>query len=228
MSELKFEQSNIDPCIFYHGSTIFICYTDDGNALDLNGDNLTAFVKELEGAKLKVEDMGHPNDYVGVNIQRQSDGTFHFVQTALIDSVIADCGLSKSYKKKQVPAKSSRILTHHLNSPEFDGPFSYRSVVGKLNYLAQTTRPDIMYAVHACAKFSSDPRKEHGEAILHIAMYLKGTRTLGLKFKPDPTKGFEDYCNTNFFDNWFRADAPFDPDTAKSCAGWIIARCPII
>ena len=230
IDELNFEQSNIDPCVFYRGSTIFICYTDDGIALDLNGDNLSTFVKELEGAKLKVEDMGHPNDYVGVNIQRQSDGTFHFVQTALIDSVIADCGLSKSYKKKQVPAKSSRILTHHLNSPEFDGPFSYRSVVGKLNYLAQTTRPDIMYAVHACAKFSSDPRKEHGEAILHIAMYLKGTRTLGLKFKPDPTKGFEDYCDADFSGNWFRADAPFDPGTAKSRAGWIIyyAGCPII
>ena len=55
--------------------------------------------------------------------------TLHFVQTALIDSVIVDCGLTKSYKKKQVPAKYSRILMHHLNSPVFDGPFNYCSVV---------------------------------------------------------------------------------------------------
>ena len=129
-----------------------------------------------------------------------------------------------------MPAKSSKILRAHLDSPPFDGPFNYRSVVGKLNYVAQTTRPDIMYATHACAKFSSDPRKEHGEALLHIAMYLKHTRTLGLKFKPDPTKGFEDYVDADFCGNWNSIEAPTDPSTAKSRAGWIIfyAGCPII
>ncbi|KAL7546464.1 hypothetical protein ACHAWF_009796, partial [Thalassiosira exigua] len=36
-----------------------------------------------------------------------------------------------------------------------------------------------MYAVHSCAKYGSDPRKEHGATALAIAMYLKFTRTLG-------------------------------------------------
>ncbi|KAL7551874.1 hypothetical protein ACHAWF_016687 [Thalassiosira exigua] len=89
--------------------------------------------------------MHHPKDYVGINIQCQSDGTFHFVQTALIDQIIADCGLTKAI------------------------------AIGKLNYLAQTTRPDIMYAVHSCAKYCSDPRKEHGAAVLDIVMYPKFT-----------------------------------------------------
>ncbi|KAL7523194.1 hypothetical protein ACHAWF_000420, partial [Thalassiosira exigua] len=62
--------------------------------MDINGKNLDNFVQELMDAKLKVEDMGHPNAYVGVNTQRQSDGTFHFIQTALIDQIIADCGLT--------------------------------------------------------------------------------------------------------------------------------------
>ncbi|KAL7524636.1 hypothetical protein ACHAWF_001029, partial [Thalassiosira exigua] len=67
---------------------IFICYTDDDISLDIDSKNLDNFVQELVYAKLKVEDMGHLNNYVGVNIQRQSDGTFHFVQTALIDQII--------------------------------------------------------------------------------------------------------------------------------------------
>ncbi|KAL7530988.1 hypothetical protein ACHAWF_008366 [Thalassiosira exigua] len=230
VDELGFVQSQVDQCVFYRGSTIFICYTDDGIAMDINGKNLDSFVQELRDAKLKVDDMGHPNDYVGVNLQQQSDGTFHFVQTGLIDQVIADCGLSNSTKKKQVPAKSSKILTAHLDSPKFDGPFNYRSVIGKLNYLAQTTRPDIMYAVHSCAKYSSDPRKEHGAAVMDIAMYLKSTRTIGLKFKPDPSRGFEDYVDADFCGNWNHIEAPTDPSTAKSRAGWIVfyAGCPII
>ena len=216
---LGFTQSKIDQCVFYRGTTIFIVYTDDGIAFDAVGRNLDNFIEELRGAKLKVEDMGHPNDYVGVNIKRQSDGSCNFVQTGLIDSIIEDCGLTKSRKFKQVPAKSSAILTAHLDSPPFSGPFNYRSVIGKLNYLAQTTRPDIMFAVHSCAKYSSDPRKEHGEAVLYIAMYLKRTRTLGLKFKPNPSKGFEDYVDADFSGLWNRIEAPTDPSTAKSRAG---------
>ena len=69
-------------------------------------------------------------------------------------------------------------------------------MVGKLNYLAQTTGPDILYAVHQVAKYSSCPKQEHGEAVLYIVRYLKRTRDVGLKFKPDPSKGFEDYCVT--------------------------------
>jgi len=95
--------------------------------------------------------------------------------------------------------------------PPFDVDFNYRSAVGKLNYLAQTTRPDIMYATHQIAKYSSDPRQSHGDAILYLVRYLKKTRDLGLKFKPDPKKGFECYCDADFSGNWNKAFAPVDP-----------------
>lgn len=124
VDELGFTQSLIDQCVFYRGTTIFICYTDGDIALDINGNNIDSFVQELQNkANLKVDDTGHPNDYVGVNIQHQLDGTFHFLQTCLIDSIIADCGLANSSKKKQVPAKSSKILFAHLDLPPFDSPY---------------------------------------------------------------------------------------------------------
>jgi hypothetical protein len=115
------------------------------------------------------------------------------------------------------------------DKPASDLNFNYRSAVGKLNYLAQTTRPDIMYAMHQIAKYLSDPRQSHGEAILNLVRYLKKTRNLGLKFKPDPKKGFECYCDADFSGNWNREFAPTDPSTAKSQSGWIIfyAGCPV-
>jgi hypothetical protein len=84
------------------------------------------------------------------------------------------------------------------DQPVFNLDFNYRSAVGKLNYLAQTTRPDIMYATHQIAKYSSDPREPHGEAILYLVRYLKKTRDLGICFKPHPEKGFECYCDADF------------------------------
>ena len=111
----------------------------------------------------------------------------------------------------------------------FDLNFNYRSAVNKLNYLAQTTKPDIMYMTHQIVKYLLDPRQSHGETILYLVCYLKKTHDLGLKFKPDPKKSFECYCGTNFSGNWNKAFASVDHSTATSQSGWIIfyAGCPV-
>jgi hypothetical protein len=133
-------------------------------------------------------------------------------------------------KVKAVPAKVSEILHAHLDKPPFSLNFGYQSIIDKLNYLAQTTRPDIVYAAHQLAKYSSDPRKPHGEAVLYLICYLKKIHDLGTRFKPNQDKGFECYCDADFSGNWNKHLAPFDPSTAKSRSGWIVfyAGCPVI
>ena len=32
-------------------------------------------------------------------------------------------------------------------------------MIGQMNYLSGTTRPDILFSVHQCAKYSIDPKK---------------------------------------------------------------------
>jgi hypothetical protein len=103
-------------------------------------------------------------------------------------------------------------------------------VISKLNYLAQTTRPDIVYATNQLAKNSSDPREPHGEAVLYLICYLKKTQDLGTCFKPNQDKGFECYCDADFSGDWNKHLTPFDTSTAKSQSGWIVfyAGCPVI
>ena len=48
------------------------------------------------------------------------------------------------------------------------------------------------------------------------------TWDLGLRFKPDPTSGFECYCDTDFAGNWHKDFAMYDPSTAKSGSGWVV------
>ena len=114
---------------------------------------------------------------------------YEFTQRAVINAIINDIRLTDA-KVKPVPVKVSLKLHTFKDEPPFDLDFNYRSAFGKLDYLAQTTRPDIMYATHQIAKYLSDPRQSHGEAILYLVCYLKNTCTLGLKFKPNPEKGF--------------------------------------
>jgi hypothetical protein len=82
-------------------------------------------------------------DYVGVNIKKLKDCIIEPSQQALIDSIIADVALGNS-KVNAIPAKVSKILHAHLDKPPFLLNFGYRSVIDKLNYLAQSTRPDIV------------------------------------------------------------------------------------
>jgi hypothetical protein len=167
-------------------------YVDNGIFLGSNDLQLQDFIKEIQNLGLNIEDLGHPADYVGVNIKKLKDGSYEFTQRALIDSIINDVGL-KDAKVKPVPAKVSLQLHVFKDGPAFDLNFNYRSAAGKLNYLAQTARPDIMYTMHQIAKYLSDPRQSHGEAILYLVCYLKKMRDLGLMFKPDPKKGFKCY-----------------------------------
>jgi len=229
LRSIGFTQSLIDECVFYRDDVIFIVYVDDGIFVGSSEVQLANIVTELRNIGLDIEDQGHPSDYVGVNIKQSSNGSIEFSQRALIDSIIKDVHLNDA-KVKPVPAKVSLQLHAFKDAPPFALDFNYRSLVGKLNYLAQTTRPDIAYATHQIAKYSADPRQPHGEAILYLVRYLKKTRDLGLKFKPDPTKGFECYCDADFSGNWNRDFAATDPSTAKSRSGWTIfyANCPII
>eukprot|EP00804_Cyclotella_cryptica_P008228 CCRYP_015146-RA/>CCRYP_015146-RA protein AED:0.29 eAED:0.29 QI:0/0/0/1/1/1/3/0/283 len=169
------------------------------------------FQPSLIAMSQDIEDQGHPVDYVGVMITKHSNGCIEFTQCALIDAIINDVNISGAYTKP-VPAKATQQLHAYKDSPLFDEcdfNFNYRSVT---------------------AKYSSDPRKEHGEAIVYIVRYLKKTRHLGLKFRPKKSKGFECYCDADFAGNWNKDFAQHNPSTAKSRSGWVIfyARCPII
>ena len=112
----------------------------------------------------------------------------------------------------------------------FKGDFDYRSVVGKLNYLEKGSRPDIAYAVHQCARFSSNPRESHGEAVRNIVKYLNGTRDRGIILNPKLDKSFEVYVDASFSGEWNKDSAENDASTAKSRSGYVISLhgCPII
>ncbi|KAL7484860.1 hypothetical protein ACHAW6_010466, partial [Cyclotella cf. meneghiniana] len=230
LESIGFTQSTIDECVFYRDDIIFIVYVDDGIFLGQSDDQFTVIIKELTEIGLEVEDQGHPADYVGVNIKRLSDGSYAFSQKTLIDTIIADVGLTRNDYTKPVPAKCTQRLHAFLDSPPFNQDWSYRSVVGKLNFLAQTSRPNILYATHMVAKYASSPRKEHGKAILYIVWYLIKNHNLGLHFKPDSSKGFYCYADVDFSGEWNRDFAETDPSTAKSRSGWFIlyANCPVI
>ncbi|GKB57418.1 hypothetical protein Tco_0913604 [Tanacetum coccineum] len=60
----------------------------------------------------------------------------------------------------------------------------YRSMIGSLMYLT-SSRPDIMFAVCACARYQVNPKVSHLHAVKRIFRYLKGQPKLGLWYPKD-------------------------------------------
>ena len=102
-------------------------------------------------------------------------------------------------------------------------------MVCKLNYLDKGTRPDISYASHQCARHSQDPKKSHGDAIIHLAKYLKGTKTEGLLLNPNPNRSVEVHVDADFCGNFNSNTSSEDISTSKSRTGYVIsfAGCPV-
>ncbi len=78
--EIGFTQSLVDDCAFYRRDTIFIVYVDNGIFIGDNNNQILEIIAQLQGSGLKIEDQGHPADYVGVNIKRLKGGGIEFTQ----------------------------------------------------------------------------------------------------------------------------------------------------
>jgi len=91
----------------------------------------------------------------------------------------------------------------------------YRSLVGCLIYLSNTTRPDICYIVNRLARFLSNPGKQHWQAAKKVLRYLKGTHDLGLVYRGKYT--LSGYADASWADN---------VDNRRSTAGFMVCGRP--
>jgi histone deacetylase 1/2 len=150
-------------------------------------------------------------------------------QPHLIQSILEDLNLTQAgATSRPIPALSTKLLGKDLHEPEFDNSFNYRRVIGKLLYLEKSSRPELAYAVHQCARFSNNPRRTHGEAVKRIGRYLLATADKGMQMKPNGSS-FECWVDASHAAEWNKQTAIDDPATAKSRMGYVLfyAGCPI-
>ena len=123
----------------------------------------------------------------------------------------------------------STILKKSKDSPDFERSFDYQSVIGKMNYIEKGSRSELAYAIHQCARYSTSPFKEHGDAVRWIGWYLLGTPREGLILKPDLARSFEVFVDSDFCGKWQKQYAR-NFYSLRSRQGYIImyAGCPIV
>ena len=156
-----FTPSKFDPCLYYQGPALFLVYIDDCIVFGPDTQAIDQVVTDLRSCsqQFTVDDPGDIGDFLGIQIKRQGDGSIHLSQPQLIDSIIKDLYLQPGSNPKSTPAVTSTLLHKDTDGPDMQPEFHYRSVIGKLNFLEKSTRPDISISVDECARFRNHPRK---------------------------------------------------------------------
>ncbi|GKA27974.1 putative ribonuclease H-like domain-containing protein [Tanacetum coccineum] len=101
-------------------------------------------------------------------------------------------GLQNSYYS----IKSNKPLVKDEDGEDVD-VHVYKSMIGSLMYLT-ASRPDIMFAVCACARFQVTPKASHLNAVKRIFRYLKHQPKLGLWYPRDSPFELEAFSDSDY------------------------------
>ncbi|GJR92729.1 putative ribonuclease H-like domain-containing protein [Tanacetum coccineum] len=99
-------------------------------------------------------------------------------------------------KTSSTPIETNKALLKDEEAADMDVHL-YRSMIGSLMYLT-ASRPDIMFAVCACARFQVTPKTSHLHAVKRIFRYLKGHLKLGLWYSRDSPFDLEAFSDTDY------------------------------
>ena len=92
MARIGFIQSKYDNCIFYKGRMVYVLYTDDSILAGPDEKEITDAVKEMKLVGLNLTIDGNLEDFLGVNFNREANGTIKLLQPKLIKQVLNDMG----------------------------------------------------------------------------------------------------------------------------------------
>ncbi|GJT93770.1 putative ribonuclease H-like domain-containing protein [Tanacetum coccineum] len=131
--------------------------------------------------KFQMSSMGELTFFLGLQVKQKEDGIF-ISQDKYVTEIL------KKFSFTDVKTASTPMETHKPLLKDADGEdvdeHLYRSMIGSLMYLT-SSRPDIMFAVCACARYQVNLKVSHLHAVKRIFRYLKGQPKLGLWYPKD-------------------------------------------
>ncbi|GJS56257.1 putative ribonuclease H-like domain-containing protein [Tanacetum coccineum] len=150
--------------------------------------------EKLMHKKFQMSSMGELTFFLGLQVTQKDDGIF-ISQDKYMDEILKKFGFS-TVKTASTPMETSKPLMKDENAKDVDVHL-YRSMIGSLMYLT-SSRPDIMFAVCACARFQVTPKVSHLHVVKRIFRYLKGQPKLGLWYPKDSPFDLEAYTDSDY------------------------------
>nr|GEU88081.1 putative ribonuclease H-like domain-containing protein [Tanacetum cinerariifolium] len=214
-----FHKGKIDMTLFIrrHKDDILLVqvYVDDIIFGSTKKELCNVFEKMMH-KKFQMSSMGELTFFLGLQVKQKQDGIF-----ISQDKYVAE--ILKKYRFSEVKNASTPMVTQNPLLKDEDGKevdvYMYRSMIGSLMYLT-SSRPDIMFAVCACARYQVNLKVSHLHIVKRISRYLKGHPKLGLWYLKDSPFDLVAYTDSDY------AGASLDrKSTTRGCQ---YLRCRLI
>nr|GEY77524.1 hypothetical protein [Tanacetum cinerariifolium] len=168
-------------------------YVDDIIFRSTNKELCKAFEKLMKD-KFQMSSMRELTFFLGLQVKQKDDGIF-VSQDKYVAEILRKFGFT-DVKSASTPIETEKPL---LKDPDGEDVVVhiYRSIIGSLMYLT-SSRPDIMFAVYACARFQVTPKVSHLHAVKRIFSYLKGKPHLGLWYPRDSPFNLVAYSDSDY------------------------------
>ncbi|GJX05890.1 uncharacterized mitochondrial protein-like protein [Tanacetum coccineum] len=127
----------------------------------------TLFIKRHKGDILLMSSMGELIFFLGLQVKQKKDDIF-ISQDKYVDEILKKFGFIE-VKTASTPMETQKPLLKDEDGEEVD-VHMYRSMIGSLMYLT-SSRPDIMFAVCACARYQVNPKVSHLHAHQEVGCF---------------------------------------------------------
>lgn len=206
MKTIGLIKSKNDSCVYYSEATLLILtiYVDDGLIFSQNESDarelLTLLELMFEMRRIKV------SKYLGLNI-KIDDSSITINQSEYINDILERFNMSSSK-----PVENPSPMVYDLREDTVPENAPIREAIGSLMYLANTSRPDLSFAVNYVARNVNKPTLTLWKNIKRILRYLQGTKDLSIVYRAD-NQNLISFCDSDFAG---------DNDTRRSTTGYLV------
>nr|GEV98117.1 uncharacterized mitochondrial protein AtMg00810-like [Tanacetum cinerariifolium] len=159
-----------------------------------NKDLCKAFEKLMKD-KFQMSSMGELILFLGLQVKQKPRWDIFVSRDKYVAKILRKFGLTDG-KSASTPIDTKNPLLKDPDGDDVD-VHTYISMIGSLMYLT-SSRPDIMFAVCACARFQVTPKASHFHAVKRIFRYLKGKPHLGLWYPKDSPFNLVAYLDSDY------------------------------
>ena len=216
LAKLGLFPSKADPAMFIrkdHRGVVFALVHVDDTIVAADELSLVREVKMDIGRCFKVRDLGEARVFLGMHINRDDTGGISLSQQNYVDQLLQRHHMEGA-KFRSTPLPAGYKSSIEDDSALLPNATEFRSLVGGLNYLATSTRPDIAYALSVLSRFMSAPTKGIMTQALGVLRYVAGTRSMGIHFGS---------CGDVAIKGYSDSDWAGDPITRRSTTGYLFS-----
>ncbi|KAL5537917.1 hypothetical protein UlMin_045747 [Ulmus minor] len=149
---------------------------------------------DIMSSEFEMSMVGELNYFLGLQVKQKDDGMF-ITQSKYAKNLVKKFGLENA-KIYNSPMSTTIKISKDDSGISIDSKL-YRSMIGSLLYLT-ASRPDLCYSVGVCARFQSDPKESHLQAVKRIIRYVNGTLDYGLWYSMDTTTDLVGYSDADW------------------------------